>query len=46
MMNDINVNIEVQVNQTEDIEKVKQAVKNIFGLSRHLMSNPKHGDNC
>jgi uncharacterized protein len=30
-MNDIKVNIEVQVNQTEDIEKVKQAVKNIFG---------------
>lgn len=30
-MNDIIVNIEVEVNKTEDIEKVKQAVQNIFG---------------
>lgn len=30
-MNDITVNIEVEVNKTEDTEKVKQAVKNIFG---------------
>jgi predicted RNA binding protein with dsRBD fold (UPF0201 family) len=30
-MNDVTVNIEVEVNKTEDTEKVKQAVKNIFG---------------
>jgi predicted RNA binding protein with dsRBD fold (UPF0201 family) len=30
-MNDITVNIEVEVNKTEDTEKVKQAVQNIFG---------------
>ncbi len=30
-MNDIIVNIEVEVNKTEDTEKVKQAVQNIFG---------------
>jgi predicted RNA binding protein with dsRBD fold (UPF0201 family) len=30
-MNDIRVNVEVEVNPTEDLEKVKQAVENIFG---------------
>jgi uncharacterized protein len=30
-MNDVTVNIEVEVNKTEDAEKVKQAVQNIFG---------------
>ena len=30
-MTDINVHIEAQVNPTEDLEKVKQAVTNIFG---------------
>jgi predicted RNA binding protein with dsRBD fold (UPF0201 family) len=30
-MNDVTVNIEVEVNKTEDTEKVKQAVQNIFG---------------
>ena len=30
-MSDITVNIEVQVNPTEDLEKVKHAVENIFG---------------
>ena len=30
-MNDILVNVEVQVNPTEDLEKVKHAVENIFG---------------
>jgi len=31
-MNDVTVNIEVEVNKTEDTEKVKQAVQNIFGV--------------
>jgi predicted RNA binding protein with dsRBD fold (UPF0201 family) len=30
-MNDVTVNIEVDVNKTEDTEKVKQAVQNVFG---------------
>jgi predicted RNA binding protein with dsRBD fold (UPF0201 family) len=30
-MNDATVNIQVEVNKTEDTEKVKQAVQNIFG---------------
>jgi len=30
-MNDVTVNIEVEVNKTEDTEKVKQALQNIFG---------------
>ena len=30
-MSDIMVNIEVQVNPTEDLKKVKRAVENIFG---------------
>lgn len=30
-MNDIRVHVEVEVNPTEDLEKVKQAVENIFG---------------
>ncbi|MFP3984485.1 MAG: RNA-binding domain-containing protein [Candidatus Bathyarchaeia archaeon] len=30
-MDQVNVRIEVEVNLTEDIEKVKQAVENIFG---------------
>ena len=30
-MNDIRVNVEVEVNPTEDLEKVKKAVENIFG---------------
>jgi predicted RNA binding protein with dsRBD fold (UPF0201 family) len=30
-MNKISVHIEVEVNPTEDLEKVKQAVENIFG---------------
>ena len=30
-MNDVTVNIEVEVNKTEDTEKIKQAVQNIFG---------------
>jgi uncharacterized protein len=30
-MNDVTVNIEVEVNKTEDAEKVKHAVQNIFG---------------
>jgi predicted RNA binding protein with dsRBD fold (UPF0201 family) len=30
-MNEISVHVEVEVNPTEDLEKVKQAVENIFG---------------
>jgi predicted RNA binding protein with dsRBD fold (UPF0201 family) len=30
-MNDISVHVEVEVNPTEDLEKVKQAVENILG---------------
>jgi predicted RNA binding protein with dsRBD fold (UPF0201 family) len=30
-MSDVTVNIEVDINKTEDAEKVKQAVQNIFG---------------
>ncbi|MGD2066494.1 MAG: RNA-binding domain-containing protein [Candidatus Bathyarchaeota archaeon] len=30
-MNDIHVHVEVEVNPTEDLEKVKEAVENIFG---------------
>ena len=30
-MNDVTVNIEVEVNKTEDTEKIKQAVQNVFG---------------
>jgi predicted RNA binding protein with dsRBD fold (UPF0201 family) len=30
-MNDLSVHVEVEVNPTEDLEKVKQAVENIFG---------------
>jgi predicted RNA binding protein with dsRBD fold (UPF0201 family) len=30
-MNDIRVHVEVEVNPTEDLEKVKEAVENIFG---------------
>ena len=30
-MNNISVHVEVEVNPTEDLEKVKQAVENIFG---------------
>ena len=30
-MNDIHVNVEVEINPTEDLEKVKEAVENIFG---------------
>ena len=30
-MNDIRVQLEVEVNHTEDLEKVKEAVENIFG---------------
>jgi predicted RNA binding protein with dsRBD fold (UPF0201 family) len=30
-MNNLSVHVEVEVNPTEDLEKVKQAVKNIFG---------------
>lgn len=30
-MDDVNVQVEVEVNPTEDLDKVKQAVENIFG---------------
>jgi len=30
-MNDIRINVEAEVNPTEDLEKVKTAVKNVFG---------------
>jgi len=33
-MSDITINIEVEINPTEDVEKVKHAVENIFGSIR------------
>ena len=44
-MNETVVHVEVEVNPTEDLEKVKLAVENILE-QQSLMLNPEHGDNC
>ena len=42
-MNDIRVHVEVEVNPTEDLEKVKQAVENIFGTITFIVKSRKWG---
>ncbi|MBA7658992.1 hypothetical protein ES703_66955 [subsurface metagenome] len=42
-MNKILVHIEVEVNPTEDLEKVKQAVENIFGAITFKVKSRKWG---
>jgi predicted RNA binding protein with dsRBD fold (UPF0201 family) len=38
-MNDVEVNVEVEVNPTEDIQKVKQAIENIFGVVSYTLKS-------
>ena len=42
-MNEIVVHVEVEVNPTEDLEKVKQAVENIFGAVTFKVESRKWG---
>jgi len=42
-MNEIVVHVEVEVNPTEDLEKVKQAVENIFGAITFKVKSRKWG---
>ena len=42
-MNEIETRIEVDVNPTEDLEKVKQAVENIFGRVEFEVKQRKQG---
>ena len=42
-MSDISVHVEVEVNPTEDLEKVKQAVENIFGAVIFKVESRKWG---
>ena len=42
-MNEIVVHVEVEVNPTEDLEKVKQAVENIFGAVEFEVESRKWG---
>ncbi len=42
-MNDISVHVEVELNPTEDLEKVKQAVENIFGTVTFKAESRKWG---
>ena len=42
-MNNISVHVEVEVNPTEDLEKVKQAVGNIFGTVAFKVESRKWG---
>ena len=42
-MNKIVVHVEVEVNPTEDLEKVKQAVENIFGAIKFEVKSRKWG---
>ena len=42
-MNEIMVNVEVEINPTEDLEKVKQAVENIFGAVTFKVESRKWG---
>ncbi len=40
-MTDINIQVEVEINPTEDIGKVRMAVENIFGRARSLRFEEK-----
>ena len=42
-MNEIVVHVKVEVNPTEDLEKVKRAVKNIFGAVTFEVESRKWG---
>jgi predicted RNA binding protein with dsRBD fold (UPF0201 family) len=42
-MNEIMVHVEVEVNPTEDLEKVKRAVENIFGAVKFEVESRKWG---
>ena len=42
-MNEIVVHVEVEVNPTEDLEKVKLAVENIFGAVKFKVESRKWG---
>ena len=42
-MNEIAVQIEVEVNPTEDLEKVKRALENIFGTVTFKVKSRKWG---
>jgi len=42
-MNEIVVHVEVEVNPTEDLEKVKRAVENIFGATEFEVESKKWG---
>jgi len=42
-MNEIKVHVEVEVNPTEDLEKVKRAVENIFGAAKFKVESRKWG---
>jgi len=42
-MSDIHVHIEAEVNHTEDLEKVQQAIQNIFGTLTFEVKNRKWG---
>jgi predicted RNA binding protein with dsRBD fold (UPF0201 family) len=43
-MNSIVIHVEVEVNPTEDLEKIKQAVENIFGAVEFKVKSRKWGD--
>jgi predicted RNA binding protein with dsRBD fold (UPF0201 family) len=42
-MNEVNVRIEVEINPTEDAEKVKKAVENVFGSMEFEVKQFKRG---
>jgi hypothetical protein len=42
-MDEISVHIEVEVNPTEDSEKVKRAVENVFGQADFEIKSQQHG---
>jgi predicted RNA binding protein with dsRBD fold (UPF0201 family) len=42
-MNNILVHVEVEINPTEDLEKVKKAVENIFGVVKFKVKSRKWG---
>lgn len=42
-MNDISVHVEVEINPTEDLKKIKQAVENVFGAVTFKVESRKWG---
>ena len=42
-MNDVQIRVEAEVNQTEDLEKVKTAVENMFGSLNFVVKNKMWG---